>query len=132
MEVVPEEADAILNAIAATYKTPPDPVPRIALVDMQVKLLRAVWGEETDVSLKSRDPVALSLWCMESLGHVIEGGELTSSAVVVKKWGYMMDEVVDCWLMLHTVYELDAPYMVPSAMGYARLAAKICYGDGSS
>jgi hypothetical protein len=69
---------------------------------------------------------------LESLGYVIEGARLPSlpeTRLVVKKWGLLFSELIQCWMILATAYHTAAPLLSPQAISYARITHKICLGE---
>jgi hypothetical protein len=53
-----------------------------------------------------------------------------SSMVIVKEWGMMKQDVVDCWMFLREAYWLLlAPDLAAAAQGYAKTAYRIYVGE---
>ncbi|KAK4142552.1 uncharacterized protein C8A04DRAFT_29829 [Dichotomopilus funicola] len=74
--------------------------------------------------------VQLLLWCLRSLGFVIEGGE--RGTLRVKRWGLLSVDGADamsCWLSLRRAYQETAPELVTPAEEYARMAYLIHMGE---
>jgi SET domain. len=118
--------DRISN-LASTYSRPASEVPHLTL-DMPYLSLAAIYAS----SRKQEKSVEFGLKALESLGFVIEGGNLphvSNAPLVVKKWGLMDVGVVGCWMILFFAYRELAPTLASQAEGYARVSYKICVGE---
>lgn len=76
--------------------------------------------------------IAAALKALESPGYVIEGGSLpraSNSPLDIKKWGIMVDGLVECWMTLSSIYREVAPELEAQAEHYARITYKICVGE---
>jgi hypothetical protein len=76
--------------------------------------------------------IECGLRALESLGFVIEGGRLPSAQntpLVVKKWGLIVDLLVNCWMLLASAYCQVAPELEAQAEDYAKATYKICVGE---
>lgn len=121
------EIDATLAAMAATYKQPAHEVPRLAGWDIQLALAQVFWQ-----CLQPTKAIELALGALASLGHDIDGGNLPrkgSTTVVVRRWGLMLDGIINCWMLLRDAYRLAAPDLASPAEGYARISYRICFGE---
>lgn len=118
--------DRISN-LAGTYSPPASEVPRLTL-DSPCLSLAAIYAS----SRKLEKSVEFALKTLESLGFVVEGGNLphvSNAPLIVKKWGLMNDGVVGCWMILCLAYRDLAPTLASQAEGYARVSYKICVGE---
>jgi hypothetical protein len=119
--------EALLAALADTYRRPAHEVPRQAIWDLQAAFARALLLQRQPV-----EAVQQLLKALVSLGYEIEGGNLprvASEALVVRRWGLMSDNVADCWLCLRDAYRTVAPDLAERAEGYARISYRIVYGE---
>ncbi|KAL4746119.1 hypothetical protein BDW72DRAFT_210749 [Aspergillus terricola var. indicus] len=99
----PMRIEALLSAIEDTYSRPASEIPRIAL-----------WGPALSLASlytargNPRKAIEFGLKGLESLGYVIEGGQIAcqnrtkskDARLVVKKWGLLPDTVTMCWMNL--------------------------------
>ncbi|GAB1310474.1 SET domain-containing protein [Madurella fahalii] len=121
---------AIIAAIAATYKRPAHEVPRLAVWDIQLALAGAFWQH-----LQPIETIELALGALASLGYDIDGGSLPrkrNTTIVVRRWGLMVNGVINCWILLRDAYRLAAPDLVGPAEGYARISYRICVGEAET
>jgi hypothetical protein len=101
------KAEAIVERLAACYTKPALEVPRLELWDIQFQL-----AEKYSIYFKPEKVVEFGLKSLESLGYVIQGGDiLCESGVTFKviQWGLMMPLVLRCWVLLSISYHLVAP-----------------------
>ncbi|BCR91459.1 uncharacterized protein ACHE_70302S [Aspergillus chevalieri] len=80
-----QKREAIAASLEQTYARPPTFVPRVALFDIYLDLAHGYMRKQ-----QPEKAVAAALKTFESLGFVIEGGELPhvpSTQLVVKRWG---------------------------------------------
>jgi hypothetical protein len=49
--------------------------------------------------------------------------------LVVRRWGLLVDGVVDCWMFLRDAYRELAPELVAPAEAYARTAYGMVFGE---
>ncbi|KAK1754186.1 hypothetical protein QBC47DRAFT_453175 [Echria macrotheca] len=128
-----KNAERVLAAAAATYPRPPSEVPRLSLWRLQLTMagVFAQWVQP----LKTVD---YALGALASLGYVVEGGvpvpsprrAVGSSMVMVREWGVMVVDVIDCWMFLREAYlHLLAPDLAAGAEGYARIAYRVYFGE---
>ncbi|KAJ6139733.1 hypothetical protein N7471_006219 [Penicillium samsonianum] len=116
-----------ISTLAATYSRPASEVPHLTL-DSPYLSLAAIYAS----SRKLEKSVEFGLKTLESLGFVIEGGNLphvSNAPLVVKQWGLMNDGVVGCWMILCLAYRELAPTLASQAERYARASYKICVGE---
>ncbi|KAH8433206.1 TPR domain protein [Aspergillus melleus] len=119
--------EATLSTLTKTYNRPAAEVPRLRLWDLYLDCLA--------VYLAQKQPFKIIdgfLQALKSLGFVIEGGALpraTKAPLVVKKWGLLMEKVIDCWMMLALSYRAFAPDLQAQAEGYARISYRIFVGE---
>ncbi|KAK0648119.1 hypothetical protein B0T16DRAFT_112784 [Cercophora newfieldiana] len=123
-----KKADALVKRLNATYKKPASQVPRLAVADLQLVLARE-WEERGQLVETAR----FALGALESFGFVIEGGSLPQRAreqpLMVKEWGLMMDNVIDCWMFLRRSYRVLAPELASAAERFAKVSYRICIGE---
>ena len=117
----------MITSLEETYTHPAAEVPRLSLWEGYLKLagLYAVGGHP-------QKAVEFSLKVLESLGHVIEGGDLPhtpGTQLTVKKWGIMVDGLVECWMLLFSGYRILAPGLQAAALEYARVCYRVCIGE---
>ncbi|KAJ5811052.1 hypothetical protein N7447_010568 [Penicillium robsamsonii] len=116
-----------LSTLAGTYSRPASEVPHLTL-DSPYLSLAAIYAS----SRKREKSVEFGLKALESLGFIIEGGNLprvSDVPLVVKQWGLMNDGVVGCWMILCSAYQELAPTLASQAEGYARVSYRICVGE---
>ncbi|ODM18565.1 hypothetical protein SI65_06437 [Aspergillus cristatus] len=119
--------EALAASLEQTYARPPTLVPRVALFDIYLDLARDYMRKQ-----QPEKAVAAALKTFESLGFVIEGGELPhvpGTQLVVKHWGMFQDESAECWTVLVCVYSVLAPEICQKAEEYARVAYRMAVGE---
>lgn len=130
----PMRLEALLSAIEGTYSRPVSEIPRIAL-----------WGPALSLAIlytargNPRKAIDFGLKSLESLGYVIEGGQIasqnrnksTDAELVVKKWGLLPDTVIMCWMNLSSLYRDLVPNLklADQAEEYAKMAYRMCVGE---
>ncbi|OJJ42379.1 hypothetical protein ASPZODRAFT_125576 [Penicilliopsis zonata CBS 506.65] len=119
--------ESILAMINETYTRPTVEVPRLSLWDpcLALSLLYMTQNQP----LKA---IKYALGTLESLGYVVEGACLPLTPgvpLVVKKWGYLVDSLVRCWMCLSNAFHVVAPELEAQAEGYARTTYRICVGE---
>ncbi|KAJ5327093.1 uncharacterized protein N7506_010195 [Penicillium brevicompactum] len=116
-----------MTELSETYVKPPTEVPHYAVWDKQLSAARLFvkWDNY---------PMALefTLCSLESLGFVIEGYEPRGEKLVVSRWGVMVVDVVEAWVMVYLSCLRTLPELAPSAYHYAKLCFLICVGEDSS
>ena len=123
----PARIEAMISELARTYSRPCSEVPRLALWSSYFNLAAAYAR-----SCQPRLAVKFGLKALESLGYVIDGGTIPHASDTpfnVKKWGFVSDDVVECWMILAGAYHDVAPALEVQAQGYARISYKICVGE---
>ncbi|KAJ5559393.1 hypothetical protein N7513_001792 [Penicillium frequentans] len=116
--------DDKLASLAETYPRPSSQVPHLGLWSGYLSLAA--------VSLTSHRPekaIKSGLKALESLGFVIDGGNMSDTQLHVNDWGLMTDGVVGCWMILGRAYCEVAPGLEAQAEKYARISYKICVGE---
>ena len=111
--------------MAATYSQPASEAPRLAIWDVMTRAMSKL--VQMRPVLHPTLAVRVILTAFSSLGYVIEGG--MSDKIVVKRWGLLVDEVVDVWGFLRDAYRLMAPELVEPTEAYARTAYRMVYGE---
>jgi hypothetical protein len=120
--------------MGATYDRPASEVPRLAVWEV----LHAVMGRVLRMrglvqQQQAGWVVRLVLGALAALGFVVEGGVVGAAAaggmLVVRRWGLVVDGVVDCWMFLTDAYRVLAPGLVAPAEGYARAAYRMVFGE---
>ncbi|KAH6612917.1 TPR domain protein [Chaetomium sp. MPI-SDFR-AT-0129] len=106
-------------------------VPRRWLANLLFDVVRMGWNRPIHQKvMTTHRAVQLLLWCLRSLGFVIEGGE--RGTLRVKRWGLLSVDGADamsCWLSLRRAYQETAPELVTPAEEYARMAYLIHMGE---
>jgi hypothetical protein len=116
-----------ISRVADTYHRPACEVPRLALYSAYLSLA-AFYGARR----KQNQSVKFGLKTLESLGIVVEGGDIPhvpGVPLVVKQWGLMNDSVIGCWMILCAAYQQLAPALASQAEDYAKVSYKICVGE---
>ncbi|KAL5361470.1 hypothetical protein BJX96DRAFT_185299 [Aspergillus floccosus] len=116
-----------ITRLEGTYSHPASEVPRLATWSPHLSLAAAYL-----VSHNPEKAVTSGLRALQSLGYVVEGGEIPQvqdTSLLVRKWGLMTDGVVGCWMILRHAYHQIAPSLEPQAHAYAKLCYKICVGE---
>ncbi|KAK0624359.1 hypothetical protein B0T14DRAFT_195653 [Immersiella caudata] len=123
-----KKAEGVVERTAATYKKPAVEVPRLAVAGLLLVLARE-WDERG----KPLEVARFALAALEAYGFVVDGGNLATGVggetLVVKVWGVMVDNVIDCWIFLRKAYQMVAPELVAVAGGYAKVAYRVCIGE---
>lgn len=121
------KVEAIMKRLAACYTKPALEVPRLGLWDIQYELA----GKWLDHHQPEK-VVEFGLKGLESLGYVIEGGEIPcvpGATLKVTRWGLMMPPVLRVWIILSRSYRFVAPELEDQAKAYAKLTYRICIGE---
>jgi hypothetical protein len=125
-----KSADVVESKVAKladTYSRPASEAPRLALFDAY-QMLGYLYINKKQTS----KAVNALLQAFKSLGYVIKGGSLpphanrTGTSLTVERWGLVLDNLVDCWMILGDIFcrEGGAPPALASA---ARMYAKVTY-----
>ncbi|KAJ5610508.1 TPR domain protein [Penicillium lagena] len=119
--------ESTLATLAETYNRPASEVPRLTLWDPYLSLcgMYSEWNQPEKA-------IECGLKALESLGYVIDGGNFPQApklTLVVKRWGLMLDLLVNCWMLLALAYSQVAPELEAKAEGYAKLTYRICVGE---
>ncbi|KAK2805127.1 hypothetical protein FQN50_006372 [Emmonsiellopsis sp. PD_5] len=118
--------ESILSRLADTYQKPPSEVPRFAIWEPYLALATNCLPNDPQKCCQ------YALKTLESLGYIIEGGNLPhvpGTPLLVKQWGLMVDTNVRCWITLAAAYCVVAPDIVLQAEGYARITYRILVGE---
>ncbi|KAJ5710040.1 hypothetical protein N7493_009632 [Penicillium malachiteum] len=116
--------EKIILDIEKTYTRPQSKVPHI-LAWQGYLSLTALWTN----SHKFGKAIKFGLKALESLGFIVNGGEISDTKLEVKTWGLMTDGVVGCWMLLCRAYSQVAPVLEAQAKEYAKISYKICVGE---
>ena len=117
----------IIEKAMNTYSRPAPEVPRLNLWDPLLGLAMAYMKKG-----QLFKAINSTLKALESLGYIIDGGDMPRASdkqIVVRKWGLMVNSLVNCWMLLSKAYELVAPELKDTALQYARISYKICVGE---
>jgi hypothetical protein len=116
--------EAAVDGMGRTYGRPASEVPRLAVWEV----LQAVMGRVFRVpgGVQPAVGVRLVLGALAAVGFVIEG---EGGMLVVRRWGLLVDGVVDCWMFLRDAYRELAPELVAPAEAYARTAYGMVFGE---
>lgn len=119
--------ESILKNIQKTYAEPASEVPRLELMEFQRSLAVKYLMEEKLVKA-----VETAIKALQSLGFVIKGGDIlhvSGVPLIIEKWGFMMDFVIDYWVVLTRSYRSIAPELEAQAKAYLKTCYKICVGE---
>lgn len=117
----------IINKLEKTYAQPAHEVPRLGIWDLYLSLANMSTGKG-----KFKEAAGFALDALKALGFVVEGGSIPHSPgtpLIVKRWGLMVNEVIDCWAILSRAYHLAAPDLVAQADAYAKISYRMCVGE---
>jgi len=127
------KAERALTALEETYKKPATEVPRLALEQPYLVLLKlyAARNQAAEV-ISSARKFFISLGFL--LTDIPVSGAPTTTCLPfhVQRWGLMVDSVLEVWLILWTAYAIVAPELVGMAEACAKTAYKICIGEDST
>jgi hypothetical protein len=123
-----ERFEQLLKALDATYVRPTADVPRLALWDPQLLLVRIYI---------SRNNVVKSLqWIskvLSTLGFTVVGVDRSSTSFEIQRWGLVIDHLVEIFLHARTAFNAaGSPVDSRRAEEYARVAYKIVVGEDDS
>ncbi|PWY94976.1 SET domain-containing protein [Aspergillus sclerotioniger CBS 115572] len=118
--------EGIISKIEKTYRRPSTEVPRLG-----------IWGAYMSLAMvqtsRPQEAIRLVFRTLESLGYVVEGGKLPhapGTRLLVKKWGFMIDGLVGCWMILCRAYcKEKCPDLAGQAERYARITYRMCVGE---
>lgn len=119
--------ESAVSRIADTFSRPAHEVPRLYLYAPYISLALIHASFQN-----SEKAIQFGLMTLESLGFVIEGGNVprvSDTPLSVQKWGLMTEEVVRCWMVLCRAYQELAPELASQAEGYAKISYRICVGE---
>ncbi|KAF8850697.1 SET domain-containing protein [Acephala macrosclerotiorum] len=122
--------ETILAKMANTYSHPAFEVPQLSIWDPLLALAEMYTEQGNPFKV-----IDSALRVLASLGYIIDGGNLPRTSrlpMVVKKWGLMMDRLIECWMLLSNAYRLVAPDLEAQAEEYARISYRICVGEGET
>ena len=112
--------ESLLAQLTDTYSRPATEEPRLSVWDPQL-CLAIMYRDENRLDRA----IECALKSLDALGFVVEGGRIPQSQatrLVVRKWGYMVEPVAKCWLLLAVVYRELMPELESQAMNYARIS----------
>ncbi|XP_014552216.1 hypothetical protein COCVIDRAFT_110923 [Bipolaris victoriae FI3] len=125
---VPTKLERLIMALDETYKRPAEEVPRLLLLDPQLLLTR-VYMEKLNPT-KVLESVAKTL---HTQGFIVTGLDQTRSALVIHKWGHIMDHMLEIFLHGQSAFEqLRIWEKSKQAEQYARVAYRILVGEEAS
>ncbi|KAL1799689.1 hypothetical protein ACET3X_000031 [Alternaria dauci] len=125
---MPTKFERSLKALNETYSRPAEEVPRLLLWDPQLLLTRIYMGMP-DVT-KGLDSARKTL---QSLGFVVTGLDRTPEALVILKWGQIVDHLVEVFLHARSALEqLGLWGKSEQAKQYARVTYRILVGEDAS
>ncbi|KAK0726200.1 hypothetical protein B0T21DRAFT_371164 [Apiosordaria backusii] len=125
------KSSALLAELEGTYTKPVEEVPRIALWGGYRDVACALTLPGQGIAPNPQKAVELGLKALQCLGFVIEGGSLgTNQDLVVKKWGFMGNGLLDCWMCLkNAYYKTGSHELALAADGYAKVCYRIQFGE---
>lgn len=119
------KVESTLAKLADTYTHSATVVSHLRIFDIQ-SILTKVYSD----SDKPTKTITSALRALQSLCYVVDGG--TSSpdkSLVAKKWGLMIDGLLNCWVMLARAYRVVGAFgLEKRAWEYAKVTYKICVG----
>jgi hypothetical protein len=117
-----------LKALNETYARPVEEVPRLLLWDPQLLLTR-IYMTQPDVG-KGLESVGKVLRC---LGFAITGLDRTPAALLVTRWGHIVDHLVEVFLHARSAFEqLKMFEKSRQADEYARVIYRVVVGEDAS
>ncbi|KAF7588273.1 hypothetical protein BBP40_005927 [Aspergillus hancockii] len=119
--------EGIIPTLEKTYRQPSSEVPRLGIwkAYLSLAVVHATGSQP-------RKAIEFAFRTLESLGYVIEGGQLPHTPgimLLVRRWGLMMDSLVGCWMILCRMYCDVARDLADQAEDYARTTYRICVGE---
>lgn len=121
-----EKKTDVIRKLETTYRSPPSRVPRSEMLALHLSLLDDVLGVGASWALVVKEALAT----LESMGFVIEGTALSSSKIVVKKWGLPFTAATGAWLALRSVYDsLKKNHLAEQVTEYARISWMLFTGE---
>ena len=120
--------ERLLKALNETYMRPAEEVPRLLLWDPQLLLTR-IYLKQPDLA-KGLESAGKTL---SILGFVVTGLDRTPAALVVTKWGHIVDHLVEVFLHAQSAFELLNSWdKSKQAEQYARIAYRVVVGEDAS
>ncbi|CAG7945325.1 unnamed protein product [Penicillium salamii] len=122
-----DELEKELADFSSLFVTPARVVPWFAAWDL--------YFEAATMFNKAHEDAHAIRWALEGLkacGFVVEGWEPRGSELRVKKWGVVLEEQIEIWLLLFFCLTRVAPGLAPTAEKYARLTYLLCVGEDAS
>ncbi|CAI7667777.1 unnamed protein product [Penicillium viridicatum] len=120
-----QRAEILIESLAKTYPHPLEQVLRLGLWEPLTSI--ALVYDSLKQQDEAREAVSRAL---AAVGFVIEGG--VEGPLVVKKWGFTMDNLVIAWIILGKSLLKVAPERAMQAERYARMAYLISVGEDAS
>lgn len=127
------KAKRVLTALEKTYQKPATEVPRLALWQQYLVLLRLHAAEN-----QPKKVISTARNFLASLGFLLIDNPVSGAATMtcrpfqVEQWGLMVDPVIEVCMALWTAYAIVAPDLADMAEAYAKTAYKICVGEDST
>ncbi|KAE8381346.1 hypothetical protein BDV26DRAFT_278907 [Aspergillus bertholletiae] len=121
------KVEGIISMLEKTYRRPSSEVPRLGVWNAYLSLAMV-----HATSSQPRKVIEFAFRTLESLGYVVEGGQLPhrpGTTLRVRRWGLMMDSLVGCWMILCRVYCDVSHDLADQAEDYARTTYRICVGE---
>lgn len=137
----PNEADVQqikvnMDALSDTYRKSAAKIARLSMFEFQFIITQAFIGGGLP-----QNAVESVLKCLDFLGFVITGADISSDGpMVIKKWGMLDYRLVECWISMSRAYRTLASLPAygirllvsqreREAMTFAKLFYKICVGE---
>ncbi|KAL4965469.1 TPR domain protein [Aspergillus stella-maris] len=119
----------MLAALDETYRYPASEVPRLKACGAYFALSRFHLTQ-----CKPKDAVAAALKGFESMGYIIERGQVPTNGgpqaiLTIKKWGLMEAHLIGSWMALALAYRGLGSNLAAAAEHYARITYRICIGE---
>ncbi|PVH83807.1 SET domain-containing protein [Cadophora sp. DSE1049] len=113
--------------LESTYISPAKDVPRFELFQLYSAMAQHFIKDKDNSNPLSAGIYALK--ALEALGFVIGGIDMKTSmslraktGLVVKQWGYVSEQLTECWELLWTVWRVTSPDLAEKAKSYWKLA----------
>jgi hypothetical protein len=122
--------ESILKSLQGTFAEPAFKVPRLEIVGLQRSLSNIYLSQK-----QAAKAAESAIKALQSLDLWEKGATLLTSRayhLTVEKWGLVMDEVIEFWIILTRTYRLVAPELVSQAEAYAKTSYRICIGEDAT
>lgn len=120
------KAKRTLLVLEKTYKLPATRVPRLALWESYMHLVRLYAAR-----YRREETIYSALKLLECLGFELGGSVRSEDGMFrVKKWGLLFDRVIEVWMHLRCAcVGFYSPAVCDTLEAYARLTYRVCRGE---